>query len=173
MKLSSLFLESTVSVTVASLGPKTKGSRRPNFVLIMSDDQDKHLNSLDCQFAIQKHISSHGTVFESHYCTMAQCCPSRVSFLTGRHGHNTNVTDVAPPYGKLDDPRKPISGRNETDGFDRRVSKIHRTRLQKTVLACVVARCRLQHLICWKAHELAQLQELQQTLPRRIQWNRL
>ncbi|KAF5650744.1 arylsulfatase [Fusarium sp. NRRL 52700] len=102
----SLALQATAffmaATSVAATGKGATGkkhSRRPNFVLIMSDDQDKHLNSLEYQPALQKHIASLGTTFEKHYCTMAQCCPSRVSFLTGRHGHNTNVTDVNPPYG--------------------------------------------------------------------------
>ena len=109
MKVSSFFkavagLSVAAFVTVAD-AREVKPSRRPNFVLIMSDDQDKHLGSLDYQPSVQKHITSHGTTFDTHYCTMAQCCPSRVSFLTGRHGHNTNVTDVVPPYGKSNIPR--------------------------------------------------------------------
>lgn len=75
--------------------------KRPNFVLIMTDDQDKLLNSVDYQPAVQKHFVEHGTAFEKHFCTMAQCCPSRVSFLTGKTGHNTNVTDVIAPHGTI------------------------------------------------------------------------
>ncbi|KAK5075873.1 hypothetical protein LTR70_005525 [Exophiala xenobiotica] len=65
----------------------------------MTDDQDLHLGSLDYQPKVWKHFGEKGTFFKKHYCTMAQCCPSRVSFLTGKAGHNTNVTDVRPPYG--------------------------------------------------------------------------
>ncbi|KAF7892718.1 uncharacterized protein EAF02_000256 [Botrytis sinoallii] len=36
---------------------------------------------------------------DRHYCTTAICCPSRVTLWTGKNAHNTNVTDVAPPYG--------------------------------------------------------------------------
>lgn len=75
--------------------------KKPNFVLIMTDDQDKLLNSVDYQPAVQKHFIEQGTTFDKHYATMAQCCPSRVSFLTGMAGHNTNVTDVKPPFGKM------------------------------------------------------------------------
>lgn len=78
--------------------------KKPNFVLIMTDDQDKLLNSVDYQPAVQKHFIEQGTTFDKHYATMAQCCPSRVSFLTGMAGHNTNVTDVKPPFGKMSFP---------------------------------------------------------------------
>ena len=78
--------------------------KKPNFVLIMTDDQDKLLNSVDYQPAVQKHFIEQGTTFDKHYVTMAQCCPSRVSFLTGMAGHNTNVTDVKPPYGRIAPP---------------------------------------------------------------------
>lgn len=81
--------------------PSHGKSRQPNFVIIMTDDQDKLLKSIDYQPAVQKHFVEQGTAFEKHFCTQAQCCPSRVSYLTGMHGHNTNVTDVAPPWGKI------------------------------------------------------------------------
>lgn len=83
--------------------PSDHGAK-PNFVIIMTDDQDKLLNSVDYQPAVQKHFAEQGTTFEKHFCTMAQCCPSRVSFLTGRTGHNANITDVVPPFGKIPEP---------------------------------------------------------------------
>ncbi|KPI41141.1 Arylsulfatase [Cyphellophora attinorum] len=48
---------------------------------------------------LQNHLVAQGTTFQRHYCTIALCCPSRVSLWTGRAAHNTNVTDVNPPYG--------------------------------------------------------------------------
>jgi arylsulfatase A-like enzyme len=73
--------------------------KQPNFVFIMTDDQDLHLNSLDYMPNVQRLIADEGTVFEKHFCTIAVCCPSRVSLMTGKLAHNTNVTDVMPPYG--------------------------------------------------------------------------
>ncbi|KAE9962271.1 hypothetical protein EG328_000721 [Venturia inaequalis] len=72
---------------------------RPNIVFILTDDQDLHLNSLDYMPLTQKHLIDQGTFYKRHYCTIAICCPSRVSLWTGKTAHNTNVTDVSPPYG--------------------------------------------------------------------------
>lgn len=77
--------------------------KRPNFVFIMTDDQDLHLNSLEYMPKLQRLIGNKGTFFKQHFCTIAVCCPSRVSLMTGKLAHNTNVTDVVPPYGKRSD----------------------------------------------------------------------
>ena len=50
---------------------------------------------------LQKYLVDEGTVFSNHFCTVAICCPSRVNLWTGRLAHNTNVTDIFPPYGKF------------------------------------------------------------------------
>ncbi|KAF7509415.1 hypothetical protein GJ744_007978 [Endocarpon pusillum] len=73
--------------------------RRPNAVFILTDDQDLHMDSLAYMPYLRKHLADQGTTFARHYCTIALCCPSRVSLWTGRAAHNTNVTDVNPPYG--------------------------------------------------------------------------
>ncbi|KAF2704668.1 Arylsulphatase [Pleomassaria siparia CBS 279.74] len=74
-------------------------SKRPNVVFILTDDQDLHMQSLDYLPLIKKHLLDQGTFYRKHFCTVAICCPSRVSLLTGKAAHNTNVTDVNPPYG--------------------------------------------------------------------------
>ncbi|EXJ70853.1 arylsulfatase [Cladophialophora psammophila CBS 110553] len=72
---------------------------RPNIVFILTDDQDLHMDSLSYMPRVKEHLIDQGTFFKRHYCTIALCCPSRVSLWTGRAAHNTNVTDVNPPYG--------------------------------------------------------------------------
>lgn len=74
---------------------------RPNIVFILTDDQDLHMQSLDYVPLIKKHLIDQGTLYKRHFCTTAVCCPSRVTLWTGKAAHNTNVTDVFPPYGKL------------------------------------------------------------------------
>ncbi|KAK6062553.1 Arylsulfatase 3 [Seiridium cupressi] len=72
---------------------------RPNIVFILTDDQDLHMQSLDYMPHVQKHLINQGTSFKRHFCTTALCCPSRVTLWTGQAAHNTNVTNVSPPYG--------------------------------------------------------------------------
>ncbi|KAF2008124.1 arylsulfatase-like protein [Amniculicola lignicola CBS 123094] len=87
----------------AAIGPAQvlieQKSSRPNIVFILTDDQDAHMNSLDYLPFVRKHLIEKGASFKRHFCTTALCCPSRVSLWTGKAAHNTNVTDVVPPYG--------------------------------------------------------------------------
>lgn len=73
---------------------------KPNFVFIITDDQDLHLGSMDYMPLTRKHLGKQCSFYSKHYCTISICCPSRVSLLTGKAAHNTNVTDVSPPHGK-------------------------------------------------------------------------
>lgn len=86
-------------ITLAG-GGKSQGHPRPNIVFILTDDQDLHMRSLDYMPFVQKHLIDHGQSYRRHYCTTALCCPSRVTLWTGKAAHNTNVTNVVPPYGK-------------------------------------------------------------------------
>ncbi|KAF4629061.1 hypothetical protein G7Y89_g9088 [Cudoniella acicularis] len=81
------------------LGTNAVAAKKPNIVFIITDDQDLHLNSLDHMPLVQKYLTNEGTLYKKHYCTVALCCPSRVNLWTGKAAHNTNVTDVSPPYG--------------------------------------------------------------------------
>lgn len=74
--------------------------RQPNIVFILTDDQDLQLDSLSYMPILQHQLQNKGTFYENHFVPTALCCPARVSLLTGRYAHNTNVTNVVPPYGK-------------------------------------------------------------------------
>lgn len=84
---------STLAAGVVAL-QGTAAATKPNIVFIMSDDQDKLMDSTAYQPLLKKHIADQGTTFNKHFCTVSLCCPSRVSLLTGKAAHNTNVTDV-------------------------------------------------------------------------------
>ncbi|KAI4843147.1 arylsulfatase [Aureobasidium sp. EXF-8845] len=74
-------------------------AKQPNILFIITDDQDGHMGSIEHMPLLKKHLIDKGTSYENHFCTIAICCPSRVNLWTGRAAHNTNVTDVGPPYG--------------------------------------------------------------------------
>ncbi|THC89553.1 hypothetical protein EYZ11_010997 [Aspergillus tanneri] len=74
-------------------------TKPPNFLFILTDDQDLQLNSPAYTPQILRHVKEKGLEFTNHFVTTSLCCPSRVSLWTGRQAHNTNVTDVKPPWG--------------------------------------------------------------------------
>jgi arylsulfatase A-like enzyme len=86
--------KTTLALLTALLTARVQATKRPNIVLVLTDDQDLELDSLEYMPLLQKHIVSEGTLFDRHYCTVAICCPSRVNLWTGQAAHNTNVTDV-------------------------------------------------------------------------------
>lgn len=81
----------------------------PNFIFIITDDQDLQLDSVDYMPSTLKHLKQKGTFFRNHFVTTSLCCPSRVSLWTGQQAHNTNVTDVSPPYGACFHPDHELS----------------------------------------------------------------
>lgn len=81
--------------------PRAANGGKKNIVFILTDDQDAVLDSVSYMPKLKEHIVDKGTSFVNHFTTTAICCPARVALWTGRQPHNTNVTDVSPPYGKL------------------------------------------------------------------------
>jgi hypothetical protein len=130
----------------APLGGDT---RRPNIVFVITDDQDVHLSSLDYMPLVRKHLLEKGTYFNKHYCTTAVCCPSRVTLWTGKASHNTNITDVNPPYGKI---FKFVNIYQITKCFFfyRWLSKVCYARIQRQLPSCMVTTSRVQHVLHWQ-----------------------
>ncbi|KAJ3398554.1 hypothetical protein HDU80_008798 [Chytriomyces hyalinus] len=92
----------SIAATLSFLASVAANAAKPNIILLLSDDQDAGMNSLDYMPILQKYLAQEGTTFENHYTTTAICCPSRVSILKGQFAHNTNFTDVGPPTGGYD-----------------------------------------------------------------------
>jgi arylsulfatase A-like enzyme len=75
---------------------------KPNFIIILTDDQDLRMGSMDHLPKVKKYLTDEGMFFNHHYATVALCCPSRASMWTGKAAHNTKITDLKPPYGMKD-----------------------------------------------------------------------
>lgn len=93
--------EFILSLLLGSSALAASSTKKPNFVVILTDDQDHQLGSMDYLPKIQKYLTDEGMYFNHHYATVALCCPSRASLWTGKAAHNTNVTDLHPPFGEI------------------------------------------------------------------------
>ncbi|XP_018568120.1 N-acetylglucosamine-6-sulfatase-like [Anoplophora glabripennis] len=63
----------------------------PNFVVVLTDDQDLILDGLTPMGKTLELIGGKGKVFNNAFANSPICCPSRSSILTGKFVHNTGV----------------------------------------------------------------------------------
>ena len=75
--------------TVKRIGQKYFADKRPNFLIIVTDDQ--RFDTMEFMPQTQQKIFDQGVTFTHGYITTPLCCPSRVSILTGSFAHNTMV----------------------------------------------------------------------------------
>lgn len=81
--------------TTPTLSPE---SLRPNFVLIISDDQ--RYDTMEVMPRTNAWIFDQGVTFSRAYVTTAKCCPSRSSILTGMLAQNHGVLVNADPLSR-------------------------------------------------------------------------
>jgi arylsulfatase A-like enzyme len=73
------------------------GHRRPDIVLILTDDQ--RFNTLWAMPKTRDLLVRHGVRFTNAFVVNPLCCPSRSSILTGNYSHTTGVYDNVGPHG--------------------------------------------------------------------------
>jgi len=64
---------------------------RPNIVLIITDDQDVEMGSLNHMPKLRTYLADEGATFSRMYAHVPVCCPSRSSLYTGLYQHNNHV----------------------------------------------------------------------------------
>jgi len=73
------------------------GSRAPNIIFIMSDDEDIGIHSFLPKTKAK--LQDRGTILSNFFVTYSLCCPSRASILRGQYPHNTKVESNSLPAG--------------------------------------------------------------------------
>jgi len=78
-----------------------KGGRsgKPNIVLILTDDLDHNLGTLDQVPKIKAMVGGAGLTFPNMFVSQSLCCPSRSSIQRSQYVHNHHVIGNSPPDG--------------------------------------------------------------------------
>ena len=66
---------------------------RPNFIILMADDQDLELGSPDIMPNLHRYMIPNGAEFVNSFVSTPICCPSRSETMTGRYYHNVGAPD--------------------------------------------------------------------------------
>ena len=61
---------------------------RPNFIFILTDDQDVTLDSMQALSSTLKYLAKEGMTFNNTFIATPICCPSRTETISGRHFQN-------------------------------------------------------------------------------------
>lgn len=86
-------------ITIAALLLALAAQQKPNVVLILTDDLDATLGTLDHLPNYKRLLLDQGLEFRRSYVAYPLCCPSRTSLLRGQYAHSHQVYTNAAPSG--------------------------------------------------------------------------
>lgn len=79
--------------------PRQLSTVRPNVVLILTDDQDLLLGTINYMPHLAANVARWGVTFSQFAVPTSLCTPSRAQLLTGRFAHNNGIVQNVPPIG--------------------------------------------------------------------------
>ena len=86
------------SVSGTAEGGRGKPSRRPNIVIVMTDQERVPMHWpagwAEANLPNRKRLARHGLTFTNHFCAASMCSPSRASIFTGVYPAEHGVTEV-------------------------------------------------------------------------------
>ncbi|MGH2991927.1 MAG: sulfatase family protein [Solirubrobacterales bacterium] len=89
--LAGLSALAAIAVPAHAAGKAGGKAKKPNVVVIVSDDQAVQTVRQDTMPNLLGRIAASGTTFDNAIATTPLCCPSRAGMLTGQYGHNNGV----------------------------------------------------------------------------------
>jgi len=98
-----LLLLASLLVAVVAFPSEASAAKRPNIVVITTDDQTLESLRPDTMPNITRKVAAKGTTFTDAIVTTPLCCPSRATWLTGQYAHNHGVTSNRLGYGALEE----------------------------------------------------------------------
>ena len=75
---------------------------RPNLVLIVADDLDQNLGTLDFMPNLHRLLVQQGLTFSDFFATNSLCTPSRATLLRGQYTHSHEIVANTEPSGGFD-----------------------------------------------------------------------
>jgi N-acetylglucosamine-6-sulfatase len=101
--------------TTSSIAPGR--ALRPNVLVLLTDDQASGLFTRDLMPNVFSRIVDQGVNFTRAYVNDSQCCPSRVSILTGLYAHHSGVDSNSIPLAGVKPERPTIAAALQGAGY--------------------------------------------------------
>lgn len=97
----------SLALALAGVLPAAAGDRSmpaanstpPNFVVIMTDDQDGQPDIMNAMPNLQALVADQGMSFNNFFAPVPLCCPARAILLLGQYAHNSQVLANVMPIG--------------------------------------------------------------------------
>lgn len=84
---------------VAAGAPAKVAATRPNVIVVLTDDQDLVLGSMNYMPKTRSLLGDQGATFSQYFVPTSLCCPSRATLLTGQYIHSHGIFQNFRPDG--------------------------------------------------------------------------